>query len=147
MTSFTFAAGASRRPGPGFSEITWPFFTVLECKCEILPTAQSCDLIARSAVLRVLPLTFGTTHLAAGEMLRRKFASTEVTAPTVTVQALVPEHAPDQPSNVEPASATAVRVTVVSLSKLCEQADPHWIPVGELVTVPAPLPDFATERV
>src|SRR5215467_8019452 len=73
-TSFTFAPSARWCPGPGFSEITWPFFTVLVWECETCPTRQLCALMARSAALRVLPLTFGTTHVASGETFAAKCA-------------------------------------------------------------------------
>ena len=44
----------------------------------------------------------------------------------------VPEHAPDQPANVEFAPAVAARVTDVPALKV--------VPVGLLVTVPLPAP-------
>ena len=47
-----------------------------------------------------------------------------------------PEHAPDQPVNVELPDAEAVRVTVVPAVKV--------VPVGELVTVPLPVPALLT---
>src|SRR5437899_2858783 len=65
----------------------------------------------------------------------------------VTVQVPVPVQAPLQPVNVEPASAVAVSVTVVPCENEAEQVAPQSIPVGELVTVPEPVPDFVTVRV
>ena len=63
----------------------------------------------------------------------------------------VPVHAPLQPVNLEPGSGVAVRVTEAPLANGAEQtllAEPHWIPVGLLVTFPLPLPAFtATDAV
>ena len=64
----------------------------------------------------------------------------------VTVQAPVPEQAPDQPVKVETASATAVRVTDRPSLKDTEQVLPQLMPAGELVTVPEPVPVFLTVR-
>jgi hypothetical protein len=58
----------------------------------------------------------------------------------VTVQVeLVPEHAPVHPVKVEPEAAVAVSVTAVPAAKV--------VPVGLLVTVPDPVPDFVVVRV
>ena len=57
----------------------------------------------------------------------------------------VEQPAPLQPTNVEPVAAVAVRVTIVPLLKLAEQVLPQLIPLGELLTVPLPVPDFATD--
>ena len=58
----------------------------------------------------------------------------------VTVQlVLAPEHAPDQPANVEPAAAAALRVTRVLALKAALQVEPQLMPTGALVTMPAPL--------
>jgi len=65
---------------------------------------------------------------------------------TVTVQAPVPTHAPDQPPNVEVASGVAVIVIVLPPSYVAEQVDPQLIPAGADVTVPPPVPAFDTER-
>ncbi len=64
-----------------------------------------------------------------------------------TVQGPVPEQAPLQPANVDPALATAVSVTVVPLAKAAEQMEPQLIPAGELVTVPDPVPALVTVNV
>jgi hypothetical protein len=77
----------------------------------------------------------------------RKDAATDRAAVIATVQADVPVHAPVQPSNVEPAAAAAVRVTLAPLVKLFEHVEPQSIPAGALVTLPAPFPDFTTDRV
>lgn len=64
----------------------------------------------------------------------------------VTTQLPVPEHAPDQPANLEPDLADAVRVTTVPAANVCVQASPHEIPAGVLMTCPLPIPAFATMR-
>jgi hypothetical protein len=53
---------------------------------------------------------------------------------------------PDQPANVEPEAGVAVKVTAAPLLKLAEQVLPQLMPAGELVTVPLPVPAFATVR-
>lgn len=55
-----------------------------------------------------------------------------------------PTHASPQPPTTEPASATAVRVTVLPERNVSEQATPQSSPVGSLLTTPLPLPDFST---
>jgi hypothetical protein len=70
-----------------------------------------------------------------------------LSASNVTVQAAVPEQAPDQPVKIEPASALAVRVTVDPRANAAEQLPPQLIPAGLLVTVPEPLPALPTVRV
>jgi hypothetical protein len=58
----------------------------------------------------------------------------------VTVQALVPVHAPDQPAKLEPVAGVGVRLTVVPSLKLLEQIKPQSIPLGLLEIVPEPDP-------
>jgi hypothetical protein len=62
----------------------------------------------------------------------------------VTVHAPVPEHPPpDHPANVEPVLADAVKVTFVPTANSALQPAPgmvHWIPGGDDVTVPCPVP-------
>ena len=63
----------------------------------------------------------------------------------VTLQVPVPEHPPpDHPVKVEPEAGVAVRITKVPEPKGWEQTLPHVMPVGELDTVPVPLPLLAT---
>jgi hypothetical protein len=72
-----------------------------------------------------------------------KLAVTAFAALIVTVQVLaVPVHDPDQPLKVDPAVATAVKMTLLFLLKLAAQVAPQLMPAGELVTVPAPVPDL-----
>jgi hypothetical protein len=68
-------------------------------------------------------------------------AVTDALALRVTVQALVPLHAPPQPVKVEFAPGVAVRVTCVPDWKLALQSVPQLIPEGLLLTVPLPLPE------
>jgi hypothetical protein len=65
----------------------------------------------------------------------------------VTTQAPVPEQAPLQPANEEPAAGEALRVTDVPGVKDCEQVAPQLMPAGALVTVPEPLPLLVTDKV
>lgn len=61
-----------------------------------------------------------------------------------TVQVPVPEHAPLQPAKLEPLVAEAVRVTEAPAAKLALQVLPQLMPPVFEVTVPEPLPAFAT---
>ncbi len=74
-----------------------------------------------------------------------KVAVTAVSALTVTVQLPDPEQPPPlQPAKVEPAPVVAVIVTWLPEVKSAEHVEPQSIPAGVLVTVPEPLPGFAT---
>ena len=74
-------------------------------------------------------------------------AETVVSAIGVIVHGPVPKQPPpDQPVKVEPESGIAVSVTAVILSYVAEQFTPQFIPEGELVTVPKPVPVFAIVR-
>ena len=85
------------------------------------------------AFMRVLPTTSGLSVKVTSAL---KLAVTDAAAFIVTVQVLVPLHAPLQP--VKPVAGTAVRVTAVPPVKEAEQVAPHEMPAGELVTVPGP---------
>src|SRR5437016_4354858 len=64
----------------------------------------------------------------------------------VTTQLRVPEHAPDQPLNVEPELADAISVTTVPAANACVQVAEQERPAGLLLTWPAPVPAFTTVR-
>src|SRR5882724_1575093 len=81
------------------------------------------------------------------KVCRANVAVTEAAALIVTVQGPVPEQPPPlQPVKVELASGVAVRVTAVLTVNEAEQAAPHEMPEGALVTVPLPVPVLVTLR-
>ena len=69
-------------------------------------------------------------------------AVTERAALIVSVQPPVPEHAPDQPANLEPAAGVALRLTTVPSSRSAAQVEPQSI--GPPVTAPEPEPERET---
>ena len=74
-----------------------------------------------------------------------KLAVTVWSAFIVTVHEPVPLQPPPlQPVNVEPPVGAAVRATVLPLGKSAAQVAPQEMPLGLLVTVPAPVPDLLT---
>lgn len=72
-----------------------------------------------------------------------------VVAPLRTkVQTAVPAHpAPDQPMKSEPTAGVAVNVIGVPFPKTRVHAAPQLMPAGLDVTVPEPVPVFATDTV
>ena len=76
--------------------------------------------------------------------LKLKVAVQVVLPVTVTVPVVQP--VPDHPAKVEPLAAVAISTTEVPLVKLAEQVAPQLMPVGELVTVPLPVPLLFTVR-
>jgi hypothetical protein len=80
-------------------------------------------------------------RLAASES---NVAVAEALAARVIWQVPVPLQAPDQPAKVLLGLGEAVSVTDVPLEKLALQVCPQLIPVGLLVTVPAPVPLLCT---
>jgi hypothetical protein len=54
---------------------------------------------------------------------------------------------PVTPVRIEPWAGVKDSSTVVPSAKLAEHAEPHAMPAGELVTVPAPVPAKDTLRV
>src|SRR6185312_11306944 len=72
---------------------------------------------------------------------RTKFAVTDCAAVMDSVQGPLPEQAAAlQPAKAEPDCGDAESVTEVALSYLAVHVAPQEIPVGELVTVPVPVP-------
>ena len=65
----------------------------------------------------------------------------------VTVQAPLPEQAPPQLTNDEPAAAAAFKATDVPVSNWFEQVAPQLMPAGVEVTVPFPVPCLVTAMV
>jgi hypothetical protein len=61
-----------------------------------------------------------------------------------TTHAPVPVQSPVQPTKVLLAKGVAVTVTFVPLAKLKLHVEPQLIPVGLLVTEPAPVPELVT---
>src|SRR5215470_149741 len=96
-----------------------------------------------TAFITVVPATSGLSVKV--EVARVKVAVTVVAAFSVTTHVPVPVQPPPlQPVNVEPVDAAAVRVATVPLVNEIEHAAPQLMPVGELVTVPLPVPAFVT---
>ncbi len=78
---------------------------------------------------------------------RLNVAVTDLAALTVTAQAPVPEQAPLQPANDEPAAGDAVSVMAVPGATDCEHVAPQLMPAGLPLTVPEPVPPFVTDNV
>ena len=70
-------------------------------------------------------------------------AVTDCTLSMVTTHAPVPVHAPDQPANTDPALAAAFNRTVEFDANGPEHVPGQFIPAGNDVTVPAPVPSTA----
>jgi hypothetical protein len=107
-------------------------------------SAQSAphEIPVGTLVTAPVPVPVRVTESLTGTALN--VAVTAVAALTVTVQeAVVPEQAPPQPANVEPAAAAAVSVTGVPTASDSLQSPPQAMPAGEL-TVPAPVPFLVT---
>lgn len=73
-----------------------------------------------------------------------KIAVTARAAFILTVHVRLPEHAPVQRAKVDPAEGVAVSVTVAPTEKDAVHVEPHEIPAGADVTVPAPVPVLDT---
>ena len=76
-----------------------------------------------------------------------KVAVTAALAVPDTVQVNVPLQAPPQLTKTDPGFAVAISVTLVPKVNPALQVAPQVMPAGALVTVPAPVPDFATDSV
>ena len=76
-----------------------------------------------------------------------KVAVTVWSAFITTLHEPFPLHPPPlQPVNVEPPVGAAVSTTVLPIGKSAAQVVPQEIPLGLLVTVPAPVPDSLTVK-
>jgi len=95
-----------------------------------------------AAFMTVWPATSGLSVKV--EVLTANVAVTALAALIVTLHVVAPVQLPVQPVKVEPAAATAVRVTTVLLVNDAEHAVPQEMPVGALVTVPLPVPALVT---
>jgi hypothetical protein len=73
-----------------------------------------------------------------------KVAVTDSAAVTVTLQVVVPVHAPLQPAKVLFVPGISLSVTWVFCRKLAEHVVGQLIPAGLLVTVPVPVPASVT---
>jgi hypothetical protein len=70
-----------------------------------------------------------------------KLAATVVFVFIVNEHVPVPEHPPPlHPVNIEPVTGAAVNVTTLPTLYVSLQSDPQFIPVGDEVTVPLPVP-------
>ena len=97
-----------------------------------------------AGLLVIVPLPVPLLLVVSAKLCRLNVAVTDWAEVIETTQEPVPVHAPLQPANVEPAAAVAVSVTEVPLLKVAEQVAPQLMPAGELVTLPLPVPAFAS---
>src|SRR5690554_4860299 len=90
-----------------------------------------------------LPSPSMTTVTVNSAMSFVKLASTAMSVDKVSSQVSPLEfsQSPPQPSNDEPAVASAVSVTTASSSNVAEHSEPQSMPAGELATIPSPVPD------
>lgn len=111
---------------------------VLKLKEQVVPQLIPAGLLVTA------PVPVPTLETERLKVCRLNVAVTDLAASMVTVQVPVPEQAPLQPTKTELAVGVAVRVTWVPASKVAEQVAPQLIPAGEEMTVPLPVPLFAT---
>jgi hypothetical protein len=100
-----------------------------------------------AGVLLTVPVPVPAKVTLIGKAFGTKSASTVWAEFRVTEQAPVPEQAPLQPLNTEPAAGVGVRVTTEPLEKIAAQVAPQLIPAGALTTDPVPAPDVVTVSV
>ena len=105
-------------------------------------------LLSENAVKLNMALALPGTALgddgAFGTVLN--IAVTLLVASMVTSHVPDPAHAPDQPAKPLPVTAVAVSVTRAPLAKFAVQVLPQDMPAGADVTVPVPVPLFATVK-
>src|SRR6185436_8235767 len=131
---------AKEEPAAGVAVRVIPVPGVTDCE-QVAPQLIPAGLLLTAPV----PVPVLVTENVTGT--RANVAVTEVAALTVTAQLPVPEHAPLQPANDEPAAGVAVRVIAVPGVIDCEQVAPQVMPAGLLVTVPEPAPLLVTDSV
>jgi hypothetical protein len=88
-----------------------------------------------------------TTLTFTGNAVGTKDTPTVCAVFIVTEQAPVPEQAPLQPANTDPACAVGVRTTVDPELNAAEHVVEQLIPAGALSTVPSPPPEVFTVNV
>ena len=113
------------------------------CAVQTLP--QSILVSALATLPEPVPSTTVKPYCGGGA--GPKVAVTDLLAFMVTLHEVAPVQAPLQPLNTWPASGVAAKLTVVPDENVFEQVAPQLIPAGTLVTVPVPVPDFATVSV
>jgi len=101
------------------------------------------QLIPAGALVTV-PAPVPAKVTVTGYVVRAKVAVTACACVMLTEHVPVPEHAPLQPVNVDPAAGLSVSTTVPLND--AEQVAPQLIPAGALVTVPVPAPASVTVR-
>jgi len=105
------------------------------------PEQVAPQLIPAGALVTV-PVPAPANVTVSGYVVRAKVAVTACACVMLTEQVPVPEHAPLQPVNVDPAAGLSVSTTVPLND--AEQVVPQLIPAGALVTVPVPAPANVT---
>ena len=125
-------ANAESVPATAVSVTCVPLLnTALQVVPQLIPTGT----------LVTAPMPFPDRLTLTESVATLNSAPTDVFCVRVTVQALLPLHAPVQPVKVEVWLGVAVRVICVPLAKLALQVDPQLIPEGWLVIVPLPFPE------
>ena len=137
LGSLPTQVGALTWPVTGLIAITLlpsrPF--ELEIETYSRPATESKTMSpARSASRR----TAGATETMALNSAVHAFALVIVTTPSAQ------SSSPDHPAKTDSESAVAVRVTTVPAAKSAVHLEPHEMPPGDAVTVPAPVPYLST---
>jgi hypothetical protein len=118
-------------------------------KVTAVPLANPAEQVAPQEMpvgaLVTVPLPAPALLTVSVKLCWANVAVTDWAALIVTVHVPVPVQPPPlQPENVDPVAGVAVKVTAVPLVNPVEQVAPQEMPVGALVTLPLPVPDFVT---